>query len=120
MLKKEKRSHSSDIFMPIIAILAASALFAGCSAITIPNPQDVIKHPLGTETIKVGMTKNQVESIWGKPSQVKTVEDADKWKGSREVWVYRAQYGSIPFDAGYLSNTKKLYFDGNNLTDIGE
>ena len=102
------------------ALLACGIFFCGCSAIIIPNPGDVVKHPLGTESIKVGMTKQQVESLWGKPSLVKTVEDKAKWKGSREVWVYRAEYGSIPFDAGYLSNTKKLYFDGNNLTDIGE
>ena len=102
------------------AALTASLLFSGCSAIVLPNPEDVVKHPLGTESIKVGMTKEQVESIWGKPNQVKTVEDKAKWQGTREVWRYRAQYGSIPVDAGYLSSTKKLYFDGNNLTDIGE
>ena len=102
-----------------VIILAAAILF-GCSAIIIPKPEEVVKHPLGTESIKVGMTKDQVESLWGKPSQVKMVEDKQKWQGSREVWIYRAQYGSIPVDAGYLSTTKKLYFDGNNLTDIGE
>ncbi|MDD3905064.1 MAG: outer membrane protein assembly factor BamE [Candidatus Omnitrophica bacterium] len=98
----------------------SAVLFSGCSAIVLPNPEDVVKHPLGTESIKVGMTKEQVEDIWGRPSQVKTVEDKAKWQGSREVWIYRAQYGSIPVDAGYLSSTKKLYFDGNNLTEIGE
>ncbi len=100
--------------------LSSFILFSGCSAIVLPNPEDVVKHPLGTESIKVGMTKEQVESIWGKPSQIKTVEDKAKWQGTREVWIYRAQYGSIPVDAGYLSSTKKLYFDGNNLTEIGE
>ncbi len=104
----------------LAAIAALSALFCGCSAITLPNPADVVKHPLGTESIKVGMTKEQVESIWGKPSQIKTVEDKEKWQGAREVWIYHAQYKSIPVDAGYLSNTKKLYFDGNNLTDISD
>ena len=101
-------------------ILASAFLFGGCSAIIIPNPVDVVKHPLGTESIKVGMTKEQVESLWGKPSQIKMVEDKAKWQGSREVWIYHAQYGAIPVDAGYLSANKKLYFDGNNLTDIGD
>ena len=104
----------------LIIILVSSVFFYGCSAIIIPNPGDVVKHPLGTESIKVGMTKEQVESIWGKPSQIKLVEDKAKWQGTREVWIYHSQYGSIPVDAGYLSSTKKLYFDGNNLTDIGE
>ena len=104
----------------LIAAMISCFLFTGCSAIIIPNPEEVVKHPLGTESIKVGMTKAQVESLWGKPSQVKMVEDKAKWQTSREVWIYRAQYSSIPVDAGYLSNTKKLYFDGNNLTDIEE
>ena len=104
-----------------LTMLLASAIFVGgCSAIIIPNPEDVVKHPLGTESIKIGMTKEQVESIWGKPSQIKMVENKEKWQGAREVWIYRAQYSSIPVDAGYLSNTKKLYFDGDNLTEIGE
>ena len=125
-LRREEmqRAKRADHPMPAAALLAvlltASIFLYGCSAIIIPNPQDIVKHPLGTESIKVGMTKEQVESIWGKPSQVKQVEDKAKWQGSREVWIYRAQYGSVPFDAGYLSTTKKLYFDGNNLTDIGE
>ncbi|MDD5427731.1 MAG: hypothetical protein PHI58_00650 [Candidatus Omnitrophica bacterium] len=105
-------------FLAIMMISAA--LFSGCSAIIIPNPGEVVKHPLGTESIKIGMSKAQVESIWGKPSQIKMVEDKEKWKGSREVWIYHAQYSSIPVDAGYLSSTKRLYFDGNNLTEIGE
>lgn len=101
-------------------LLATMVIISGCSAIIIPNPADVMKHPLGTETIKIGMTKAQVESLWGKPSDSKMVEDKAKWSTPREVWIYRAQYGSIPFDAGYLSNTKRLYFDGDNLTEIGE
>ena len=116
-----KKSDSSAARTGILAvILMSSIFFYGCSAIIIPNPEEVVKHPLGTESIKVGMTKEQVESIWGKPSQVKMVEDKARWQGTREVWIYHAQYGSIPVDAGYLSSNKKLYFDGNNLTDIGE
>ena len=120
-MQKSKRANGPAApFLLLTILLASSVLLYGCSAIIIPNPEDVVKHPLGTESIKVGMTKEQVESLWGKPSQVKMVEDKARWQGSREVWIYNAQYGSIPFDAGYLSNTKKLYFDGNNLTDIGE
>ena len=104
----------------IYAAMVLMASFYGCSAIEVPNPDDVISHPLGTESIKIGMTKQQVESIWGKPNDVKIVENKEKWQTTREVWTYRAQYGNIPVDAGYLSKTKKLYFDGNNLTEIGE
>ena len=120
MQKVKKVKGPAAAALLLTMILISSVFFYGCSAIIIPNPEDVVKHPLGTESIKIGMTKEQVESIWGKPSQVKAVEDKAKWQGTREVWIYHAQYGAIPVDAGYLSNTKKLYFDGNNLTDIGE
>lgn len=100
--------------------IASLAFLCGCSVIQVPSAEEVIRHPLGTESIKIGMTKQEVESIWGKPDEVKTVENKEKWQGSREVWTYRAQYGRIPVDAGYLSKNKKLYFDGNNLTEIGE
>ncbi|MCX5686004.1 MAG: hypothetical protein NTW09_00820 [Candidatus Omnitrophica bacterium] len=105
----------------VYAVIFALASTYGCSAIQVPDAEDVISHPLGTESIKIGMSKQQVESIWGRPNDVRMVENKEKWRGAtREVWIYRAQYGSIPVDAGYLSKTKKLYFDGNNLTEIGE
>lgn len=102
------------------SLLVFSTSILGCAGIMPPSPDDVVSHPLGTESVKIGMTKAQVEGLWGKPDDLTTVEDKDKWKGSREVWVYRAQYTAIPVDAGYLSKTKKLYFDGDNLTNIGE
>ena len=101
-------------------IVLVSLALAGCAEIELLNPEDVVKHPLGTETIKVGMTKQEVESLWGKPDDISLIEDKDKWKGPREVWTYRAHYGAVPVDAGYLSKTKKLYFDGENLTNISE
>lgn len=105
----------------IAAILTMGIFLTGCSMVeTVPTPGDVIKHPIGTESIKIGMTKAQVEEIWGRPDDVRMVENKEKWGGSREMWVYHAQYGSIPVDAGYFSKDKKLYFDGNNLTNIGE
>jgi hypothetical protein len=105
-----------------LVILALSVIvLSGCSMISAANPVEVIKHPLGTESIKIGMTKQQVESLWGKPDDIKFVENKQKWQGQREMWIYRAEYGSaIPVDAGYLSKTKKLYFDGQNLTDISD
>ena len=109
----------AKIWVPVIVLLIIAGL-CGCSAITVPNPEEVVKHPLGTEAIRIGMTKEEVESLWGKPDEVRTVEDKERWAGPREMWVYRAQYGAIPIDAGYLSKTKKLYFDGENLTEISE
>lgn len=102
----------------LLFILSAMPLVFGCNTLTIPTPDEIIKKPLGTESVKIGMTKNQVESIWGKPDQVTNVEDGKKWSSPREVWTYDARYGAIPVDAGYLSRSQKLYFDGENLTDI--
>lgn len=107
-------------FVWLCVVLAVSSflVLSGCSAISLPDPTDVVKTPLGTESIKIGMSKAQVESLWGKPDDIRMVENKEKWSGEREVWIYRAQYASIPVNAGYLSTTKKLYFDGPNLTDI--
>jgi hypothetical protein len=93
----------------------------GCAGIEPPMPEDVLKHPLGTESIKIGMSKQEVESLWGKPDAVNQVEDKTRWKGPREEWIYHADYRGlmpVPVDAGYLTKEKRLYFDGNNLTDI--
>lgn len=103
-----------------IVIIALSILSYGCTLIeAIPRPDEVLKNPLGKDVLRVGMTKHEVESKWGKPDEIRTVEDKNRWAGAREMWVYRGQTG-IPIDADYLSKTKKLYFDGNYLTDIGE
>jgi len=99
-------------------------LVSGCSTIgstieTIPTPADVISSPLGTESVKIGMTKGQVKDIWGEPDSV-TNEEIKETKRIREVWIYRARARQIPIDAGYLSKTHRLYFDGDNLTGITE
>jgi hypothetical protein len=36
----------------------------------------------------------------------------------REEWVYRARVSDIPINKNYFSKTRRLYFDGNNLTSI--
>ena len=63
-----KRSDKMRI-KPAIMVIALTAFvtLSGCAAITVPTPEDVMKTPLGTESVKIGMTKQQVESIWGKP-----------------------------------------------------
>lgn len=113
---KNLKRHTGTALILSILIMA----LCGCSTLEVADPSEVVKHPFGTEAIKLGMTKQQVESLWGKPDETRMVEDKEKKVSPREVWVYRAQYGAIPVDAGYLSKTKKLYFDGENLTEIGE
>ena len=105
-------------FRGIIAVFVLSMFAYGCSMLeTIPNPKEIIKYPLGQTTLRVGMTKQEVESKWGKPDAISTVEDKKRWPDSREMWIYYSQTSAIPIDADYLSKTRKLYFDGSYLTD---
>jgi len=102
-----------------IYFLLALLLISGCSEIDMPTPETVLKRPLGTDSIKIGMEKDQVRALWGEPDSADFEED--KVSGRvQEVWVYNARYSEVPVDAGYLSRTKYLYFDGNNLTRISE
>jgi hypothetical protein len=101
----------------IITVVLAAAAY-GCTLIeAVPKPEEVLKYPLGKTDLRIGMTKHEVEAKWGKPDSVSTVQDTARWKDPRQMWVYHAQTG-IPIDADYLSKSRKLYFDGDYLTDI--
>lgn len=100
--------------MMIASLLALSS----CADVMPPSPQKIIQTPLGTSSVKIGMTKDQVVELWGDPDAKRMIENTDKWAEAREEWLYRGRYQGIPVDAGYLSKTKKLYFDGDNLTNI--
>ncbi len=93
-------------------------LVAGCADMDLPTPNSVLKKPLGTDSVKIGMTKDEVRSLWGDPDSIDT-EVVDNATRSREVWTYKART-QMPLDAGYLSKTRKLYFDDINLTKISE
>ena len=106
--------------LKVFLALGILFIFSGCSVIEIiPMPDKIIQTPIGTSSVKVGMTKDNVRDLWGDPDQINSVEDKEKWGAKREEWVYRAR-SPLPVDAGYLYKTKKLYFDGINLTNIVE
>lgn len=110
------------MFKTISKLLIFTAMLSvaayGCTLVEqLPKPDDVMKYPLGKIDLKIGMTKQEVESKWGKPDSKQMVEDKARWKDPREMWTYHAQTG-IPIDADYLSQTRKLYFDGDHLTDM--
>ena len=105
------------IFKLALALMVILSLI-GCSGISLPTPKEIIQRPIGTDSVKVGMTKNEVREIWGAPDQINQVEDKELWDGPRTEWVYRGRYSKVPIDAGFLSRTKKLYFDGESLTNI--
>ena len=104
-----------------LIIFAIAVIFlSGCAEINLfQAPSEVLKHPLGTDPIKVGMSKDQVTSIWGEPDQINALEPADEWQTPREEWVYKGRYSKIPVDRSYLFKSKYLIFDGKSLVCIG-
>lgn len=103
-------------FLVIISALGIS----GCAEINpFQAPAEVLKHPLGTDPIRVGMTKQEIQQKWGRPDQINQLPAGDEWKTPREEWVYLGRYSKIPIDKNYLSKTRYLIFDGNNLVCIG-
>lgn len=103
----------------IIVSLIVILFISGCAAIEIPSPELVINKPLGTDSVKVGMTKDQIKDLWGEPDDI-YFEEEGELERAREVWTYRGRYAGVPVDAGYLSKTKYLYFDGKNVTKISD
>ena len=97
----------------VISLLVIVLL--GCAEITPPSPIEILKHPLGTGLLKLGMSKEEVISIWGEPDDI-IDRGTDEWGLERERWVYRARYPKIPIDAGLIKKSKQLYFEGNVLT----
>jgi len=110
---------SRGLFVLFISCALLVAFFAGCADIKAPTPGYILERPIGTDSVKVGMTKDRVKEIWGDPDQIDLVKDSKKWESSREAWTYNAR-SSLPVTAGYLSRTKIVYFDGAFVTNIAE
>ncbi len=105
----------------VMALLLSLQVLCGCAGIDpMDAPKTIIKNPLGTDHIRIGMTKQEIVSVWGEPDQVNILEPADEWQTIREEWVYLGRYTKIPLDKSYLFKTKYLIFDGNNLVCVGD
>ncbi len=98
----------------ISTILVILIYLAGCAEIQPPTPEEALKHPFGTTSLRIGMLKDQILAAWGEPD-VKEYDETGKWGVAKEKWTYHGRYKNLPADVGYLSKTKYLYFDGNNL-----
>ncbi len=101
------------------AVLLLTCFSAGCADIKVPTTKKILEEPLGEPTAKIGMTKNQILAIYDEPDIVSVVTSKE-WSGSREEWLYRGRYPSLPVGAGYLREDLYLYFDGENLTHISK
>lgn len=102
----------------ISVLLIGMIYLAGCAGIEGPTPESILKHPLGT-MLRAGLTKDQILAQWGEPD-LKEYDDTDKWGNAKEKWTYYARYGEVPVNAGYLSMTQYLYFDGKYLVKFTE
>ncbi len=108
--------------LTLISILAAAACLSGCAEIDpFETSEEVMRNPLGRENTRLGMSKDEVRSKWGDPDIVNVLPAKDVSAIQGEEWVYKARrYTPVPLDSGYLDKTKYLYFDGNNLTAMGD
>lgn len=108
----------TKLFLMLVSLVI---LAVGCAEIRpLEAPETVLKHPLGTDPIRLGMTKDKIRNLWGDPDQVNSLGQADQWGTMKEEWVYEARYSKIPLDKGYISKTKYLYFEGDVLTSFGD
>ena len=99
-----------------IAITILALLVLSCAEMKPPTPYQILKHPLGTTSLKKGMAKEEVVELWGQPNKVNALEK-ERWAEPKEEWIYYARYPAVPVDYNYLSKTKYLYFEGNILID---
>jgi len=105
----------------VLFIFLSLVYISGCAEFNLfEAPSEVLKHPLGTDPIKVGMSKEETISLWGKPDQINKLESTDEWQTPKEEWVYKGRYSKIPLDRSYFFKTKYLIFDGNNLVSFGD
>lgn len=103
-------------FRLLLGVMLVSFMMAGCAEMDVPTPRQILKDPLGEGSVKIGMSKDRVHSIYGDPDMISPVSAAE-WNEPREEWVYTG-ITSLPVGAGYLSEDLYLYFDGDNLTNI--
>lgn len=104
-------------FQFFFSLVITICLFAGCAEMDIPSPQKLVRNPIGAESVKIGMSKNQVLSIYNEPD-FKSIVVSDVFSGEREEWFYKARIGVFPVNADYLSEDLYLYFDEGSLAKI--
>ena len=91
----------------------------GCAGIEPFSPNTLLTHPLGTDPISAGMTKDEFRNIWGEPDMIRNLgESKDAGQTQKEEWIYYGRVRNLPVNYGYLARTIHVYFDGNHLTSV--
>lgn len=100
-------------------LVSAMISVTGCAGIEPPKPAELLKHPFGTSSLRVGATKDQILAQWGEPD-IKEYDNTGKWENAKEKWTYYGRCDNLPFDEGYLTKDQCLYFDGKHLVKFNE
>jgi len=104
-----------------LVVLVCITGVMGCAGIEPPQPEKILKHPLGAGPIDIGMSKEEITSLWGEPDLIRNIgESTDRGRTQKEEWIYQGRMTNLPVNYGYLSKSLHLYFDGNNLTSFKE
>lgn len=104
--------------MKPLLLTAVFVLFlTGCAGIEPPSPKALLTPWSSTPSTRLGDSKEKILSKWGEPDEINNI-GVDELGNAKEEWVYRGRYPTAPVDYKYLSKTKYLYFEGNNL--VGE
>lgn len=100
-----------------ITYVLMSLVLIGCAEIELPGPGEIMRQPLGGSYLRIGMTKEKVESVWGDPDMIRVL-GVDRQGMVKQEWIYRGRYPNLPVNVDYLSETQHLFFDGDNLVGM--
>lgn len=108
------RSFFRRIYVPFL-VGSVSLLASGCGEFHALSPEEVLTHPFGTQApFPLGASKRRVLADWGEPDEV-IGRGVDELGNTREEWIYVGRLPAVPVDYGYVSQTKHLFFEGENL-----
>lgn len=72
-------------------------------------------HPFGTgAAFQRGTSKAEIRAAWGEPDHVVN-HGVDELGNTKEEWIYTGRLPRLPIDYKYVSRTKHLTFEGENL-----
>ena len=87
----------------------------GCADMRHPVLRDYMRHPwTSADDLQIGLSQAAVRQQWGEPDERRVLR-TDQLGTRTEEWVYHAAVVSVPVQYMYLSKTRRLVFEGDNL-----
>jgi len=102
-----KRSATAFVLLLGAGFLGA----AGCGG----GAGNTFEHFANVTPFPRGTSQDAVRAAWGEPDQI-VPNGADELGEAKTIWVYTGRLPGVPLNYNYVSQTKKLYFDGDSLT----